>query len=167
MSACNAHAMSQVGCRLMVASSANTSLPRLPAAYGDIARALATKAAISSAVDDFVSGSEPALPVLGAELTSPDLGLVGSPDISARNWPQALYGLGWPGGQCAEMRKPRAGHELQLTRTKWVRANDRQLVTGVAGGGLTGTNGETGPGSLKFATAPLVSTGATAVVSVS
>src|SRR6266481_8528299 len=92
MSACNAHAMSQVGCRLMVASSANTSLPLAPAACGDIARALATKPAISSAVDDFVSGSVPALSVLGAELTSPDLGLVGSPDIGARHWLQAYVG---------------------------------------------------------------------------
>ena len=48
MSACSAQAMSQVGCRLMVASSANTSRPRAPAACGDIARALATKAAMSS-----------------------------------------------------------------------------------------------------------------------
>src|SRR5882757_2770488 len=31
MSACNAQAESQVGCRLMVASSAKTSRPRLPA----------------------------------------------------------------------------------------------------------------------------------------
>src|SRR5271154_2176525 len=112
MSACRLQAMSHVGCRLMVASSAKTSLPLVPAACGETARALATKAAISSAVDDFASGSEPALPVLGTELTSPDLGLVGSPDISARNWPQALCGLGWPGGQCTEMRKPRAGREL-------------------------------------------------------
>jgi hypothetical protein len=39
MSACSAQAMSQVGCRLMVASSANTSLPLAPGRCGDIARA--------------------------------------------------------------------------------------------------------------------------------
>jgi hypothetical protein len=34
MSACSVQAMSQVGCRLMVASSAKTSRPRCPAAVG-------------------------------------------------------------------------------------------------------------------------------------
>src|SRR5437868_8355456 len=160
MSACSAHAMSQVGCRLMVASSANTSRPLAPAAYGDIPRALATKAAISSAVDDLVSGSEPALPVLGAELTSPDLGLVGSPDISARNWQQALCGLRPGKRQCAEMRRASTAHAQRPGhRPSKTDQTDGQFGTGVAGG-LTGTNGETGPGSLKFATAPLVSTGA-------
>src|SRR5258708_1464596 len=87
MSACSAQAMSQVGCRLMVASSANTSRPRAPEASGDIARALATKAAISSEAAGFASGKEPALPDAAccAADTSPwDFGLVGSPDISAR-----------------------------------------------------------------------------------
>src|SRR6202163_3290005 len=87
MSACSAQAISQVGCRLMVASSANTSRPLAPGACGDIARALATKAAMSSEADDFVSGSEPVLPdaAFCAGETSPrDFGLVGSPGISAR-----------------------------------------------------------------------------------
>src|ERR1700710_53115 len=86
MSACSAQAMSQVGCRLMVASSANTSRPLAPAAWGDIARALATKAAMSSEADGLASGKEPALPdaVFGVDDTSPaDFGLVGSPDIGA------------------------------------------------------------------------------------
>src|SRR5271169_6187214 len=93
ISACSAQAMSQVGWRLMVASSANTSRPFAPAACGDIALALATKAAMSSEADGFASGNEPALPdaAFGAEVTSPaDFGLVGSPDISARKIMQAL-----------------------------------------------------------------------------
>src|SRR5258708_16856906 len=61
MSACSAQAMSHVGCRLMVASSANTRRPRAPGACGDIALALATKAAMSSAAD-LASGNDPALP---------------------------------------------------------------------------------------------------------
>src|ERR1700754_1023833 len=86
MSACRAQAMSQVGCRLMVASRANTSLPRPPSACGDIARALATKAAISSEVEDLLSGSDPAPSALGDETVSPRFGLVGSPGIDARLW---------------------------------------------------------------------------------
>src|ERR1700742_2104516 len=81
MSACNAQAMSQVGCRLMVASSANTSRPRAPAACGDIARAFATKLAMSSEVEVLVSGSDPRFCVDGTSLA---LGLVGSPGIGAR-----------------------------------------------------------------------------------
>src|SRR5665213_507119 len=82
MSACSAQAMSQVGCRLMVASSANTRRPFAPGAWGDIARALATKAAMSSDADGRASGSEPAL--CAEEVTPADFGLVGSPDIHAR-----------------------------------------------------------------------------------
>jgi hypothetical protein len=77
----------------MVASSANTSRPRAPAACGDIARAFATKAAISSEADDLASGNAPALPdaAFCAEDTSAaDFGLVGSPDISARRLQQVL-----------------------------------------------------------------------------
>src|SRR5471030_3113789 len=95
ISACSAQAISQVGCRLMVASSANTSRPLAPAACGDIALALATKAAMSSEADGLASGIEPALPdaALRPADTSPaDLGLVGSPDISARGLQQALCG---------------------------------------------------------------------------
>src|ERR1700683_2570278 len=102
MSACSAQAMSHVGCRLMVASSAKTSRPLAPAAWGDIARALATKAAISSDAEGFASGREPvlldgALPALAFSVgdTSPaDFGLVGSPDIGARKLPRALCGAG-------------------------------------------------------------------------
>src|SRR5277367_1069800 len=86
MSACSAQAMSQVGCRLMVASSANTSRPRAPSASGDMARAFATKAAISSEVEALVSGSDPVLPSACADVTSLDLDLVGSLDIGARLW---------------------------------------------------------------------------------
>src|SRR5713101_214847 len=85
ISACSAQAISQVGCRLMVASSANTSRPFAPAALGDVARALATKAAMSSDADGLVSGNEPALPDpdVCVEVTSPaGFGLVGSPDIT-------------------------------------------------------------------------------------
>jgi hypothetical protein len=84
--------MSHVGCRLIVASSANTNRPFAPAAWGDIARALATKAAMSSDADVFVSGKAPDLPDVGvgaAETSPPDFGLVGSRDMPARKWLQA------------------------------------------------------------------------------
>src|SRR5450756_2504298 len=87
ISACSEQAIFHVGCRLMVASSANTSRPLAPAAWGDIARALATKAAMSSEADGLASGNEPTLPdaAFCVEATSPaDLGLIGSPDIGAR-----------------------------------------------------------------------------------
>src|ERR1700690_3211439 len=103
MSACSVQAISHVGCRLMVASSANTSLPLAPAACGDIARALATKAAMSSAADGISCGNEPALPAAvlrRADVSTGDFGLVGSPDIKARKWLQALCGLRSPRGQC-------------------------------------------------------------------
>jgi hypothetical protein len=88
--------MSHVGCRLMVASSANTSRPFAPGAWGDIARALATKAAMSSEADGFVSGNAPDLPDagVGAAETSPsDFGLIGSRDMLARKWLQAYVAL--------------------------------------------------------------------------
>src|SRR4051794_7739183 len=73
MSACRVQAMSQVGCRLMVASSANTSRPRPPEACGAIALALATKAAMSADADDCDTASVE------------DLGMVGSRDIRTHN----------------------------------------------------------------------------------
>src|SRR5882757_1050724 len=107
MSACSVHAMSQVGCRLMVASRANTSLPRASARCGDIARALATKAAMSSDGDVRASGKEPALRVSGElawRTSCPDGGLVGLPAISACLLRQTLCGLRrWIG-----QRDPRA-----------------------------------------------------------
>src|SRR5690348_13338746 len=93
MSACSAQAMSQVGCRLMVASSANTSRPLAPAACGDIARAFATKADISSDVEDLVSGSDRSAAF--DEATSLRSDLVGSPGIGTRLWP----------GRCALLRQ--------------------------------------------------------------
>src|SRR5687768_17005046 len=101
MSACNAQAMSQVGCRLMVASSANTRRPRAPAACGDIARALATKAAISSEADGLASGNGlPDAAFCDADTSPADFGLVGSPDISTRKLQRALCGPGSASGQC-------------------------------------------------------------------
>src|SRR5262245_38937756 len=48
MSACNVHAVSQVGCRLIVASSANSRRPRAPCALeGPSARTRSTNASIS------------------------------------------------------------------------------------------------------------------------
>src|ERR1700726_384718 len=96
MSACSAQAMSHVGCRLMVASSANTSRPLLPAACGDIALALATKAAMSSAADGMDSGSEPLLPA--SDILSADFGLIGSPDIEARELVACPMWAATPGG---------------------------------------------------------------------
>src|SRR5258708_38163444 len=95
ISACSVQAMSQVGCRLMVASSANTNRPLAPAACGDIARALATKAAISSEADGRASGSAPDLPAAAfwPDTSAADFGLVGSPDINTRQLQQALCGL--------------------------------------------------------------------------
>src|SRR5258707_6813704 len=101
-SACSAQAISDASCRLMVASSANTSRPFAAAVLGDIARALATKAAMSSDADG--SGSEPALPdpAFCAEVTSPvGFGLMGSLDIIARELQQALCGPGSGDGQCS------------------------------------------------------------------
>src|SRR5580658_3865675 len=98
--------MSHVGCRLMVASSANTSRPLAPAACGDMARALATKAAMSSEADGVDFGSDPALPAPACRAGEPsDFGLVGSPDISAHRLPQALCGARSGGGQCADRYK--------------------------------------------------------------
>src|SRR5437879_1809920 len=96
--------MSHVGCRLMVASSANTSRPFAPGAWGDVARALATKAAMSSEADGLSSGSEPALPDADfcAENTSPvDFGLVGSPDIKRS---RIVASLMWAGIRERSMR---------------------------------------------------------------
>src|ERR1700761_6478655 len=107
ISACSAQAISHVGCRLMVASSANTSRPLAPAACGDIARALATKAAMSSEADGRSFGNEPALPASRPAAISPaDFGLVVSPDINTRKWLQALCGLRFPSGQCKALAQP-------------------------------------------------------------
>jgi hypothetical protein len=61
-----------------------------------MARALATKAAISSEAEDFVSGKAPDLPDAragAAETSAPDRGLVGSRDMLARKWLQAYVAL--------------------------------------------------------------------------
>src|SRR3954469_20234596 len=81
MSACSAQAMSHVGCRLIVASSAKISRPLACGACGDIARAFATKAAMSSAADRFASGTELALPDADCVAGLEELGLAGSPDM--------------------------------------------------------------------------------------
>src|ERR1051325_5496928 len=86
MSACSAQAISQVGCRLIVASSAKISRPLACGAWGDIARAFATKAAMSSAADCLASGT--ALPDEDCATASDDFGLGGSPDMEAHNWLQ-------------------------------------------------------------------------------
>src|ERR1700674_1844191 len=99
MSACSAQAMSHVGCRLMVASSANTSRPLLPAACGNIALALATKAAMSSEADGLVSGNEPAL--RHSDISLADFGLIGSPDMDARKLAASLM---WAATRSGSMR---------------------------------------------------------------
>src|SRR6266478_6109338 len=93
ISACSAQAMSHVGCRLMVASSANTSRPLAPARCGDVARALATKAAMSSEADDLGSGNGSVLRLSAgrADTSSADFGLIGSPAMRARQLQHALY----------------------------------------------------------------------------
>jgi hypothetical protein len=63
---------------------------------GDIARALTTKAAMSSDADAFASGNAPDLPDAGvgaAEASLPEFGLVGSRDMLARKWLQAYVAL--------------------------------------------------------------------------
>jgi hypothetical protein len=80
----------------MVASRANINRPLAPTAWGDIARALATKAAMSSEADGLASGNGPV--VLGAvfcveSASLAGFGLVGSPDMSARTVLPALCGL--------------------------------------------------------------------------
>src|ERR1700712_1404919 len=106
MSACSVQAMSHVGCRLIVASSANSSRPFAPGACGDIARALATKAAMSSEADGFVSGTEPDLPDAGfdAAIASADFGLVGSRDMDCSQVVASVCGARWRAGQCAGIR---------------------------------------------------------------
>src|SRR3954453_18423533 len=89
MSACSAQAMSHVGWRLIVASSAKISRPRACGACGDIARAFATKAAMSSEADRLASGTDPDLPDADCATASEDFGLVGSPDMKACKWLQA------------------------------------------------------------------------------
>src|SRR3954454_18499415 len=108
ISACSAQAMSQVGWRLMVASSANTSRPRAPAACGDIARALATKAAISSDPDGFASGKESGrdAPFWAEDTSLAGLGLVGSTDISARRLHKPYVGRDRGAVNAPERDKP-------------------------------------------------------------
>src|SRR6266481_6186416 len=118
ISACSAQAMSQVGCRLMVASSANTSRPLAPAAWGDIARALATKAEMSSEADGLASGNAPVLPdsaLRPAGTSVADFGLVGSPDINARQLLQPLCGPGSGHGQCARRARLYAARENEAS----------------------------------------------------
>src|SRR5579864_7243959 len=88
----------------MVASSANISRPRRPSASGDIALALVTKAAMSSAEDGCCFGKRWSAP------WPADLGTPGSSDM---NTPKALSGLGLRAGQCAAFLKL----EAQLTRS--------------------------------------------------
>src|SRR5689334_15606586 len=89
MSACRAQAMSHVGCRLIVASSAKISRALPPGVGGAVARALATKSAISWEVEDWeaedlASGRDPALSDTdSADVVSPGREMVGSPDIGA------------------------------------------------------------------------------------
>src|SRR6266536_5214418 len=127
MSACNAQAMSQVGCRLMVASSANTSLPFAPARCGDIARALATKAAMSCDAVGLASGTEPALrgSAVGVEVAPPaDFGLIGSLAMPARQIAQALCGPGPGMGQCASGGLGRATARPRAEFVNWPRATE-------------------------------------------
>src|SRR3569832_2544166 len=124
MSACNAHAMSQVGCRLMVASSAKTSRPLLPDAKGAIAFALATKAAISSDVDGSRSGSE--LPSRSRVTSRLGFELLGSPDIACSRKPQC--GL----RSSAVNAPPPATDEFGTAGVNQLRATGAEGATGPA-----------------------------------
>jgi len=78
----------------MVASSANISRPLAPTPCGDIARALATNAAISSDADGVASGNVPDLPATACfseDRWLEDFGFTGSPDINARKSAASLY----------------------------------------------------------------------------
>src|SRR3954469_3667446 len=147
MSACSAQAMSQVGCRLMVASSANTSRPLAPARCGDVARALATKAAMSSAADGRASGSGGPLraPAARAVTSSADFGLIGSPAMCARHLQRTLCGAELAGGNV-----PPAGVARGSSLHQLLVANDVLLDFSA------GTLSDTGPGSRIFGGAFLV-----------
>jgi hypothetical protein len=90
-----------------VASSANTNRPLAPAACGDIARALATKAAMSSEADGFSSGNDLALPAAGfcaAGTSLAGIWSAGSRNIHARNWFASFM---WSAGRMPSMRNAR------------------------------------------------------------
>src|SRR5579863_2219273 len=89
ISDCNAHAMSHVGCRLMVASSAKTNRPLPADANGDMAFALATKAAMSSEVEASRSGSAPSRP---RAISPVDFELSRPPDMSRSRKPNVGCG---------------------------------------------------------------------------
>ena len=72
--------MSQVGCRLTVASSAKIKRAFAPGACGYGARALATKAATSSELEVFACGNGASLSAF-ADTASLLRGLMGSPGI--------------------------------------------------------------------------------------
>src|SRR5437763_16320346 len=97
--------MSHVGCRLMVASRANTSRPRAPAACGDIARALATKAAISTEAEGFASGKSADSALRVRATSEADFGLVGSTDISARSFSKPYVGRDTPAVNARQRRR--------------------------------------------------------------
>src|SRR5262245_49947120 len=170
MSAWRLHAMSQVGGRLMVASSAKISRPFAPGACGDRARALATKAAMSSAVDVFACGNVPDFSAL-AETASPLPGLVGSPDIpvhtsghaanvdtAARpvNPRQALASVGLGQQPLADRcaKPPRRKRSGGLMRRKFVGERRQPLAGAIRA---------TGPGSSTLGGDEIVSTGATSL----
>jgi hypothetical protein len=130
----------------MVASSANTILPRAPAACGDIARALATKAAISSDADGLACGSGlPGAAFRGADISLVDFGLVGSPDIRTRN--------------CRELY---VGRDRQAVNggLRRVDSGNDQFVTARGDFDADGFNDETEPAAGSRIFGFLVSTGA-------
>src|SRR3954465_12444987 len=83
MSACSAQAMSQVGWRLRVASSAKTRRPLVPCAAAATARACATKAAIASALDVSALGSRWSRTPSPDDVTGPERDLEGGSTMGA------------------------------------------------------------------------------------
>jgi hypothetical protein len=95
----------------MVASSANINRPFAWAACGDIARALATKAAMSSEADGFTSGNGAAFPdaafCCAKSASLADFGLVGSPDMRARKCCTLYVGRDGVAVNATDTRVPR------------------------------------------------------------
>src|SRR6266702_683125 len=145
--------MSQVGCRLIVASSAKISRPFAPGACGDSARALATKAATSSEVEVFACGSAPSSAF--AETASLLRGLIGSLDIRGRTWSQATNVDSAPCPVNVQSLRRRIPAEALKFVSSYGRM-DQLLIDQLLAGAIRAT----GPGSSIFGGDDVVSTGA-------
>src|SRR5947209_1913288 len=126
MSACSAHAMSQVGWRLMVASRAKISRPAAAFAFGAIAFTCARKAAISAWEDDATSPASAAL--AGCALLWLEAGVLGSFAIAPTKMPSPPCGDGGSYSSMASGRR-RPGPTILVRRTRRIlRGNNGRLL---------------------------------------